>query len=228
MLLFCPMVMLVSRVIVIKDISDTAGLLQCGTLSFGSEFGKEQLIVSPNGRGRPFITVWQDIAKACVGNKATCYGLNGPGIESQSGWEFSPPSWPAQGPTQPPIQWAPSLCRGVYRLGWGVDHPPHSSAEVRERVGLYSYSPSEPSWPILGCTLPLCVRCTMYWRYVCHRQCYTVFSGSRCAIINGVESDLSEHRYKSDPLPYRSLTAQRLSERTVLCTWYREGIPSYA
>jgi len=32
----------------------------------------------------------------------------------------------------------------------GVDHPPISSAEVKERVKLYLYSPSVPSWPVLG------------------------------------------------------------------------------
>ena len=42
---------------------------------------------------------------------------------------------------------------GVKRQGRGVDHPPPSSAEVKERVELYLYSPSGPSWPILGLTL---------------------------------------------------------------------------
>jgi hypothetical protein len=36
---------------------------------------------------------------------------------------------------------------GVKRPGRGVDHPP--SAEVKERVELYIYSPSGPSWPVL-------------------------------------------------------------------------------
>jgi hypothetical protein len=39
---------------------------------------------------------------------------------------------------------------GVKRPGRGVDHPPTSSAEVKERVELYLYSPSELSWPVLG------------------------------------------------------------------------------
>jgi hypothetical protein len=34
--------------------------------------------------------------------------------------------------------------------GRGVDHPPPSSAEVKEKVELYLYSPSGPSWPVLG------------------------------------------------------------------------------
>jgi len=39
---------------------------------------------------------------------------------------------------------------GVMRPGSGVDHPPRSSAEVKERVELYLCSPSGPSWPVLG------------------------------------------------------------------------------
>jgi hypothetical protein len=35
---------------------------------------------------------------------------------------------------------------GVKRSGRGVDHPPLSSAEVKERVELYTYSSSGPSW----------------------------------------------------------------------------------
>ena len=44
---------------------------------------------------------------------------------------------------------------GVKRQGGGVDHTLSSSAEVKEKVQLYIYSPSEPSWPFLGCNLPL-------------------------------------------------------------------------
>ena len=44
---------------------------------------------------------------------------------------------------------------GVKRPGRGVDHQPPSSAEVKERVELYIYSTSGPSWPLLGRTLPL-------------------------------------------------------------------------
>jgi hypothetical protein len=42
---------------------------------------------------------------------------------------------------------------GVKRPGRGVDHPPSSSASVKERVELYLYSPSGPSWPVIGRTL---------------------------------------------------------------------------
>ena len=39
---------------------------------------------------------------------------------------------------------------GVKRPGRGVDHPPQSSDEVNERVELYLYSASRPSWLVLG------------------------------------------------------------------------------
>jgi hypothetical protein len=38
-----------------------------------------------------------------------CYGLDGPGIESRWGQDFSQLSKPALGPTQPPIQWVLGL-----------------------------------------------------------------------------------------------------------------------
>jgi len=43
---------------------------------------------------------------------------------------------------------------GVKRLGRGVDYPPPSSAEVKERLELYLYSVFGPSWPVRGGTLP--------------------------------------------------------------------------
>ena len=44
---------------------------------------------------------------------------------------------------------------GVKRPGRGVNHTIPSSAEVKERVKLYIYSTSGPSWPVLGWALPL-------------------------------------------------------------------------
>jgi hypothetical protein len=41
------------------------------------------------------------------------------------------------------------LFPGVKQLESGVDHPPESSAEVKERIELYIYSPFGPSWPVL-------------------------------------------------------------------------------
>jgi len=44
---------------------------------------------------------------------------------------------------------------GVKRPGRGVDHPLSPSAEVKERVELYIYSPFGPLWPVQVWTLPL-------------------------------------------------------------------------
>jgi len=81
---------------------------------------------------------------------ATHYGLDGLWIESWRGRDFPHPSRSALGPTQHPIQWAPGLSLGAKRPGRGVDHPPQSSAEVKEKVELYLYSPSWPSLPVTG------------------------------------------------------------------------------
>ena len=48
---------------------------------------------------------------------------------------------------------------GVKRPGHDIGHPPQSSAEVKEGVELYLCSPSGPSWPVLGRTLPLPLPC---------------------------------------------------------------------
>jgi hypothetical protein len=39
---------------------------------------------------------------------------------------------------------------GVKWPGCGVDHPPSSSARIKEKVKVYIYSPSGPSWPVTG------------------------------------------------------------------------------
>jgi hypothetical protein len=65
-------------------------------------------------------------------------------------------SRPALGPT-------PSLLYNVYRVfhrgvkrpGCGLDYPPPSSAEVKERVELYLYSTFGPSWPVPTLLVPL-------------------------------------------------------------------------
>jgi len=48
------------------------------------------------------------------------------------------------GPTQPPVRWVPGLSQGEKQMGHGVDHPPPSATEVKERVELYLFSPSGP------------------------------------------------------------------------------------
>ena len=74
--------------------------------------------------------------------KATRYGLDGPAIESRwgGGLDFPYPSRPAQGPTQPLIQWVPGFFRVKKRPGRGVKHPHPSRAEIKERVEQYPCS----------------------------------------------------------------------------------------
>ena len=50
---------------------------------------------------------------------------------------------------------------GVKRPGRGADHPPPSKCRGQERVGLYLYSPSGPSWPVMEA--PLLVRSFQFW-----------------------------------------------------------------
>ena len=59
-----------------------------------------------------------------VAGIATRYELDSLRLEFQWGRNFAHPSRPALGPTQPPIQWVPSLLWGVKRPG------PPLSAEV--------------------------------------------------------------------------------------------------
>ena len=49
---------------------------------------------------------------------ATCYGLEGPGIEFRCGRDFPRPSRPAVVSTQPPTQWVPGLSRGKAAGSW--------------------------------------------------------------------------------------------------------------
>ena len=77
----------------------------------------------------------------------TRYGLDGPGIESRLGARFFAP-----------VQTGPGAHPASYTMGTGsfpraklpgrgVEHPPLSSAEVKETVELYLYLTSGPLWP---------------------------------------------------------------------------------
>jgi len=80
----------------------------------------------------------------------TRYGLDGPGIESRWEARFSALVENGPGAHTATYTMGTGSFPGVKRLGRGVDHPPPSSAEVKERVELYFYSPSGPLWPDLG------------------------------------------------------------------------------
>jgi hypothetical protein len=80
---------------------------------------------------------------------AACYGLDGPGIESRWGAKFSAPVQTGPGAHSASHTTRSGSFLVANRLWLGVDHPPTTRPEAKERVELYLYSPSEPSWPVL-------------------------------------------------------------------------------
>jgi hypothetical protein len=72
---------------------------------------------------------------------ATGYELDGQGIESRWGARFSAPIQTGPGAYLAFCTMGTVSFPGVKRPGRGVNHPPPSSAEVKESVELYLYSP---------------------------------------------------------------------------------------
>ena len=66
------------------------------------------------------------------------------------GCENCPPVQTGPGALQASCTMGTGSFLGVKRPRRGVDHPPSSSVQVKERVELYLYSPYGPSWPVLG------------------------------------------------------------------------------
>ena len=79
---------------------------------------------------------------------ATCFRLDGPGIESRWGARFSAPIHMGPGADPTSYTVGSRYFPGVNWQGCGVDHPPPSSTEVEGRVELY-ISPCGPSWSVL-------------------------------------------------------------------------------
>jgi hypothetical protein len=99
-------------------------------------------------------TVLSAVSRDSAVGIATRYGLDGPGIESRWGRDFPHPSWSPLGPTHP-LYNGYRVFPGVKAAGAWRWPPTPSSVEVKEGVELYIYSPSGPSWHVLGWTLPL-------------------------------------------------------------------------
>ena len=81
---------------------------------------------------------------------ATRYGLDSPGIESRCWARFSAPVQTGSEAHPASYKMGTVSFPGAIQPGRGVNHAPTSSAEVKERIELYLYSPSGPSWPVLG------------------------------------------------------------------------------
>ena len=82
---------------------------------------------------------------------ATRYGLGRSGDRIPVAARFSAPAQTSPGAHPASYTMGTGSFPGVKRTRRGVDHPP----EVEGRVELYIYSPSGPSWPVLGWPLPL-------------------------------------------------------------------------
>jgi hypothetical protein len=81
---------------------------------------------------------------------ATRFGWTVRGSKPDGGTKFSAPVKTGLGAHPASYTMGTGSLPGVKRPGRGVDHPPPSSAEVKESVELYLYSPSGPSWLVLG------------------------------------------------------------------------------
>ena len=86
---------------------------------------------------------------------ATRCRLDGPRMESRLAAKFSATVQTVPGAHPASHTMGTGSFQGAKRPGRGVDHPLPSSTEVKERVGIYFYSLSGTSWPVLGWTLPL-------------------------------------------------------------------------
>jgi hypothetical protein len=81
---------------------------------------------------------------------ATGYGLDGPGIESRWGARFSAPVQTGSGTHSASYTLGTGSFLGVKQTGCGVDQATPSSAEVKEKVELYLYSPAGSAWILLS------------------------------------------------------------------------------
>jgi hypothetical protein len=84
-----------------------------------------------------------------VGIVATGYTVRG---SNPGGGEFSAPFHTCPGAHSASYTMGPGSFPGVKWSGRGFNHPPPSSAEVKEGVDLYFYSPSGPLWQVIGWT----------------------------------------------------------------------------
>ena len=90
------------------------------------------------------------VSRDSVGGTATRYGAGRSGGRIPAGARLTAPVHTSSEAHPASYTKGTGSFLGVKRPGRGVDHPPPSSAEVKERVELYLYSLSGSSWPVLG------------------------------------------------------------------------------
>jgi hypothetical protein len=76
---------------------------------------------------------------------ATCYGLDGPGSNPGGGKNFRTRPDRPRGPSSLSTMGTGSLSLRVNRSGRRVNHQPQPSADFKERIEPYLYSPSGSS-----------------------------------------------------------------------------------
>jgi len=74
---------------------------------------------------------------------ATCYRLEGPGLEHWWGRDFLHPSRPTPEPSQSPVQWVLGISPGVRRPLHVVDNPPPLA--LRSSMGTLNFDSPAPS-----------------------------------------------------------------------------------
>ena len=106
------------------------------------------------------------VSQDSVDGIATRYGLDDLGIESRWVQDFSAPVRNGPGAHQYSYTKGTVLFPGVNLPGRCVYHPPPSSTEVKERVELYLYSPSDRWWHVLVWNLPFIIYILVIFRIV--------------------------------------------------------------
>jgi len=105
--------------------------------------------------GPKYQTVWHRIlGRDGSISTATCYELDGPGSNSCGGEIFRTCADQSWCPPSLLYSGYQVFARGGEAEGCGIDYPPPSCTEVKERVELYVCSHFGPSWLVLGWILP--------------------------------------------------------------------------
>jgi hypothetical protein len=89
---------------------------------------------------------------------ATCYRMDGPGIESRLGRDLPHLSRPVLRPTQSPVQWVTGLSRSRKRPGCDADSSPPSRAEVLKESRAIS--------PLSLTAFVACKKCETYLNFI--------------------------------------------------------------
>lgn len=132
---------------------------------------------------------------------ATRYGLKGQNIESRWKLNYQNPSTPALGPNQTLLQWVRSLSREKSGREMAFITTP-SSADVKERVELYTYSSSGPSWPVLGWPLPVIMSVSAVSSYIISTSKALAWDELRPAAIKA-RTNRSQYRCLQATCPLR-------------------------